>query len=73
MQVYKKGNKTVATNYRPVSVLGPLAELFVACLNGVLEQQATANNWQAPTQAGFRKRHHLEDLLLLVDFIIARA
>ena len=36
--VYKKSNKAVAANYRPVSVLGPLAILFVACLNGELER-----------------------------------
>ena len=35
--VYKKGDKAVAANYRPVSILGPLAKLFVACLNGELE------------------------------------
>ena len=35
--VYKKGDKAVTANYRPVSVLGPLAKLFVACLNGELE------------------------------------
>ena len=47
--VYKKGDKAAAADYRPVSVLGPLAKLFAACLNGVLERQATANNWHAPT------------------------
>ena len=71
--MYKKGDKAVAANYRPVSVLGPLAKLFAACLNGELERQAALNNWHAPMQAGFRKRNHLEDLLLLVDFVIARA
>ena len=71
--MYKKGDKAVAANYRLVSVLGPLAKLFAAYLNGELEQKAVLNNWRAPTQAGFRKRHPLEDLLLLVDFVIARA
>ena len=36
--VYEKGDKAVAANYRPVSVLGPLAKLFVAYLNGELER-----------------------------------
>ena len=71
--MYKKDDKAVAANYRLVSVLGPLAKLFAACLNRELERQAVVNNWHAPMQAGFRKCHHLEDLLLLVDFVIARA
>ena len=71
--MYKKSDRAVAANYRPVSVLGPLAKLFTACLNGELERQAIVNNWHAPTQAGFCKCHHLEDLLLLVDFVIVRA
>ena len=36
--VYKIGDQVVVANYRMVSVLGPLAKLFVACLNGELEQ-----------------------------------
>ena len=35
--VYKKRDKAVAANCRPVIVLGPLAKLFAACLNAVLE------------------------------------
>lgn len=71
--VHKKGDKTTAKNYRPVSVMGPLAKLYATCVNTSLDALATSNNWRAPTQAGFRKRHRLEDLLIPVDYIIARA
>ena len=50
-----------------------MAKLFATCLNKALEQQAISNHWHAATQAGFRRHHHLEDLLILVDYTIARA
>ena len=36
--VHKKGPKQDAANYRPVSVMGPLAKLFSSCLNLDLER-----------------------------------
>ena len=71
--VFKKGDKTLAANYRPVSIMGPITKLYATCLNLELECQAQANGWRAATQAGFWKQYRLEDLVLLVDFAIARA
>ena len=31
--VHKRGDRTEAKNYRPVSVMGPLAKLYACCLN----------------------------------------
>ena len=45
--MFKKGNKTLAANYRPVSVMGPTAKLYMTCINLELEHQAQANSWQA--------------------------
>ena len=50
-----------------------MAKLFATCLNKALEQQAISNHWRATTQAGFRWHHCLEGLLILVDYVIARA
>ena len=38
--VFKKGDKTLAANYQPVSVLGPIAKLYATCINLELERQA---------------------------------
>ena len=51
--MHKKGTREDAANYFPVGVMGPLAKLFVACLNWALEQEAQNKGWQAPMQAGF--------------------
>ena len=71
--VHKKGSMLSAANYRPVSVMGPLAKLFSTCMNMRLEAEAYSKAWRAPTQAGFRKHHRLEDLVIMVDYAIARA
>ena len=60
-------------NYCPVSMMGPLAKLFACCLNLSIEMQASLHSWHAPTQAGFRRHYRLEDLLVPVDYILARA
>ena len=38
--MHKKGSREDEANYCPASVMGPLAKLFAACLNGALEQEA---------------------------------
>ena len=45
--VLEKGNKTLAANYRPVSVMGSLSKLYATCLNLEMERQAQANGWRA--------------------------
>ena len=51
--VFKKGDKTIAANCRPVSVMGPIAKLYATCINLELERQAQANGWRAVVNAGF--------------------
>ena len=53
--------------------MGTLANLYACCLNLSLETQSSLHSWRAPTQAGFRRHYRLEDLLILVYYILARA
>ena len=68
--VQKKVTREDAANYRPVSVMGPLAKLFATWLNWALEREAQSKGWQAPTQAGFRCHHQVEDLTVPEDYLI---
>ena len=47
--MFKKGDKTLAANYQPVSVMGPIAKLYATRINLELERQAQANGWRAAT------------------------
>ena len=69
----QKGNTSIAANYCLVILIGPLAKLFSTCLNLYLEREAQAKGWRAPTQAGFRQHHRLEDLVIAIDYIISKA
>ena len=71
--VFKKGDPNEAKNYRCIAVMGPFPKLYTSCLNRHLTALADANDWRAPTQAGFRKHHRLEDMVLAIDFAIDRA
>lgn len=71
--IHKKGCKQDFKNYHPVSVVGLLAKLYAYCLNLRLKQEATVANWRTPTQKDFHKQQQLEDLLLLVNYIISRS
>ena len=53
--------------------MGPLAKLFACCLNLSLEMQASLYGWCTPTQAGFWGHDRLDNLLVLVDYILVRA
>ena len=53
--------------------MGPLAKLYACWLNLELETRATRHAWRASTQAGFRKYYRPEDLIVPVDYLLARA
>ena len=50
--VHKKGATNLAENCQPVSVMGPIAKLFSACMNMELECIMELNDWRAPTLEG---------------------
>lgn len=45
----------------------------MSCYNRHLTHVAEEHSWRAPTQVGFRPAHRLEDLVLLVDYLVDRA
>lgn len=71
--VHKKGDPTLAKNYRSIWVMGPFAKLFMSCINRYLTSYSEINGLRAPTQAGFRPKHRREDLALALDLAIDRA
>ena len=50
-----------------------LAKFYACCLNLELETRVIHHAWHAPTQAGFRRHYCLEDLIVPVDYLLARA
>ena len=53
--------------------MGPLVKLFMALLDYRLTQISESKALRAPTQAGFRPKHSLEDLVLVVQTVVQHA
>ena len=53
--VYKKGDKTFAKNYRPVSLLPIFGKIFEKCLYDTIYSYFENNNLFSTCQSGFRK------------------
>ena len=68
--VYKKGDKTDTSNYRPIAVSDPILRLYASILNTRLIEYTESLNLRAPSQAGFRpKLSTLHPLMTLQHFI----
>ena len=52
MPVFKKGDSRLASNYRPVSMIGPITKLYSTCMNLTLTRQAAASDVQRETTGG---------------------
>ena len=55
--IFKKGNKELLENYRPVSVLPIFGKIFEKILYNRLYNFFTKENVLSKNQYGFRKRH----------------
>ena len=53
--------------------MGPLMKLFMTLVESRLSKLSEANVFRAPTQAGFRPKHSLEDLVMIVQTIVQHA
>ena len=54
IELYKKGDKTLPENYRPISLLPIIAKLLDTIINQQLMKHLTDNNIISPTQYAFR-------------------
>ena len=53
--IFKKGERELCSNYRPISILNPFAKLFEKCLLDQLNNYFVSNNLISPNQYGFKK------------------
>ena len=71
--VFKKGDESDTSNYRPMAVGEPLCRLYAAILNSRIVNWAESNGLRAPCQAGFRPRLSTEHQLLALRRFIDRS
>ena len=58
--IYKKGDKQIITNYRPISVLPVISNFFETVIHEQLSEYLVTNNLFSPQQYGFRKNSSTE-------------
>ena len=58
--IYKKGDKQIITNYRPISVLPVISKIFETVIHEQLSEYFVTNNLFSPQQYGFRKNSSTE-------------
>ena len=71
--LYKAGDPTVATNYRPVSLLPIVAKLLEKVVHCQLTRFLAANDVLPTTQFAYRTNHCTEDALVLLTEKILHA
>ena len=62
--VFKKGERELCSNYRPISILIPFAKLFEKCLFDELNNYFVSNNLISPNQYGFKKNCSTNEAVL---------
>lgn len=54
LSLFKKGDPSLAENYRGLSIMGVLPKLYATILTARLDAELSEGGTRAPTQAGFR-------------------
>ena len=68
--LYKKGDKNLLSNYRPISLLPTMSKIFERVIYNQLYSYFTSNNLLSEQQYGFRAKHSTElAAIKLVDYI----
>ena len=71
--IYKKDDKKLNKNYRPISVLPVISKVFETVICDQLNEYFTSNNLFSPQQYGFRKNSSTELAALeLIDRLLAQ-
>jgi len=71
--LYKKGDKTDPSNYRPISILTSFSKVFEKALYNRLIEYLKKNNILNAQQFGFRKRYSTEDAIFKLTHEILNA
>ena len=58
--IYKKGDRQIVNNYRPISVLPVISTVFETVIHEQLSENFVTNNLFSPQQYGFRKNSSTE-------------
>ena len=61
--IHKKGDRSVPTNYRPISLVSCISKVFESVLNVQILKHLESNNLLSDRQYGFRKGRSTADLL----------
>ena len=68
--IFKKGDNTLLSNYRPISLLPTISKIFERIIHNQLSKYFNDSNLLAEQQYGFRPGHSTElAAVKLVDFI----
>lgn len=68
--IYKKGNSSETTNYRPISLLNTVLKLFTSILNTRLNYWVKVNCKLSQFQAGFQKNKSCLDHAFVLNSVI---
>ena len=71
--VFKKGDESDTSSYRPIAVGEPLCGLYAAIPNSRIVNWAESNGLRAPCPAGFRPRLSTEYQLFALRHFIDRS
>ena len=64
--IYKAGDHTIPTNYRPISITSCVLKLLERCISDQLKQHLRNTRFLRPNQFGFRAGHNCESCLLKI-------
>ena len=68
--IFKKGDKKIATNYRPIALLPVMSKVFEKIIDKQLNLKLNQGGYIDDNQYGFRQDHSTEDAVLKIsDFV----
>lgn len=70
LPLYKSGDRTNCSNYRPISILSGFSKVMERCFYNRMYNFLCSKDYFSKTQYGFRKEHSTQDAILtMVQFI----